>query len=106
MAIALYDDHIWTGDTVIDWPIGIEPMSEPFQSDGFLSTPSCSFGRPRAVYSPNPNALKESTSASSPPAALISWAILMMPTFDDSERIWFTDIISVGCECESWIVLS
>ncbi len=72
--------------TEIPWPIGIEPMDVPHHSSAGSSSPVFSWGRPSAVFSPNPNRRRYSSILSAPSR----WAILIVPMFDDSAMIRVT----------------
>ena len=86
--------------TAIPWPIGTLPIVDPDHRSYGSTMPGLSPGRSEALVFPNPK--REIQRASSGPPSR-SFAIVIVPTFDDSERICRTVIRSVPRMCDSWI---
>ena len=92
MAITLYADHSWIG--VAAWWV---PIAEAARSGSVHlsiggSTPLLSDGVSIPVFEPNPKLLSASYSFCFPSC----WAIMIVPTFDDSATICRADIASTG----------
>ena len=100
--IAAYALTIWSGVTAMPCPIGTVPIVEPDQSSYGSTMPGLSPGKSTPVRFPNPNRSIHDAS-SGPPSRC---AIVIVPTFDDSERICRTVIGSVPRVCASRIVRS
>ena len=83
-------------------PIGTVPIVEPDQRSYGSTMPALSPGSSEPVVAPKPNRSIHDAS-SGPPSRC---AMVIVPTFDDSERIWRTFIRSVPRVWASRIVRS
>ncbi len=103
MPIVAYALTICSGVTAMPCPIGTVPIVEPDHWSSGSTMPGLSPGKSTPVGLPKP---KRSIHEASSPAAELLRRSVIVPTFDDSERICRTVIRSVPRVCASWITRS
>ena len=93
---------IWSGVTAMPWPMGTVPIVEPDHLPYGSTMPGLSPGSSEPVVLPKPK--RSIHEASSEPPSFS--AIVIVPTFDDSERICRTVMRSGPRMCASPITRS
>ena len=88
--------------TAIPWPIGTLPIVEPDHFSTGRTIPRVSPGKSMPVLRPKPKRSIQRASRFWPSIC----ATVIVPTFDERERIWATVMRWVARSCESWILRS